>query len=261
MIIKFILFFLTIELFAFGGNTRIESFNRSKQELANIYKELERKTIYCQADFEGNEIVNLNGFVSKNQSYRDKRVEWEHIVPAERFGVNFDEWMNGHSDCKDNNGKNLGNRDCAQKINIEFRRMQSDMYNLFPSIGTVNILRLNYNFVDNLSNGDTFGKCKIKIYSIGKVVEPPEYTKGIIGRTYLYMEKEYPTKMKLTFEERIRFKKWNELYPPDEQECKRSELIKNTQGNENTIVKKACDENNGGNKSIKSKILNYIKIQ
>lgn len=256
MRIKFLFFFLAIELFALGGNTRIESFNKSKKELANIYKELKKKTIYCQADFEGKHITNLNGFVSKNKTYRDNRVEWEHIVPAEKFGVNFDEWKNGNTECKDNKENDLGNRDCAQKTNIEFRRMQSDMHNLFPSIGTVNILRLNYNFVDTLTNGDTFGKCKIRISSVTKEVEPPEYVKGTIGRTYLYMEKEYPTKMKLTFEEKIRFKKWNELYPPNNQECKRAELIKNIQGNENIFVEKACTNNSS---SIKSKILNFIK--
>lgn len=40
--------------------------------------------------------------------------------------------------CIDNRGAPFKGRKCAEKSNITFRLMQSDMYNLFPVIGAVN---------------------------------------------------------------------------------------------------------------------------
>lgn len=247
------LFIFVSNSFAIGGNKRIESFNKAKKELSKIYMNLEKRTIYCKAYFDGKNITNKNGFKSKNNSFRDNRIEWEHVVPAKKFGHKFDAWKKGHKDCFDNKGKKLGNRDCAQKVSEKFRRMQSDMYNLYPAIGTVNIMRADFDFVDSLTNGSYLGSCKIRIYS-GKVL-PPDYAKGKISRAYLYMAEEYPFKMRLSYSERKRFEKWNKLYPATNNECKRGNLIYQKQGNINKILKKSCKNK----KSSSSSLINQVK--
>lgn len=66
---------------------------------------------------------------------------WEHIVPAHAFGQSFKEWREGHPECVNRKGKLFRGRNCAQKVNIKFRYMQADMYNLVLAMGEINSLR------------------------------------------------------------------------------------------------------------------------
>lgn len=68
--------------------------------------------------------------------------------------------------------------------------MQSDLYNLYPAIGSVNALRQNYNFTMLPGASSDFGSCAMKIE--GSKAEPPEKARGRIARTYKYMEWAYP---------------------------------------------------------------------
>lgn len=56
-------------------------------------------------------------------------------------------WRDGHDSCVNSKGKTFKGRKCASKLSKEYRYMQSDMYNLFPAIGSVNALRSNYNLL------------------------------------------------------------------------------------------------------------------
>lgn len=55
---------------------------------------------------------------------------------------------------------------------MEYRYMQSDMYNLYPAIGAVNATRQNYNFQMLPGVPSSFGTCEMKI-EIGKQSRPP----------------------------------------------------------------------------------------
>ena len=130
-----------------SGNTSNQSFNKAKRMLEReVYPE-HRITFYCQAKFDANKnVIWPKGFSSDTYKTRSKNVEWEHIVPAENFGRTFTEWRDGHPECVDSKGKSFKGRKCAEKMNTEYRYMQSDMFNLVPAIGSVNALRQNYNF-------------------------------------------------------------------------------------------------------------------
>lgn len=65
--------------------------------------------------------------------------------------------------------------------------MESDMYNLVLSIGSINALRSNYSF-DFVSDVE-YEMCGMKIGN--RKIEPHEKIRGFIARTYLYMDKEY----------------------------------------------------------------------
>lgn len=60
------------------------------------------------------------------------------MVPAEHFGRTFSEWREGHSSCVNSKGKDFKGRRCTEKANTEYGYMQSDMYNPFPAVGSVN---------------------------------------------------------------------------------------------------------------------------
>lgn len=202
---------------ALAGNETINSFNQSKKHLREIYAD-HRETIYCGAKFNADNTVVLPvGFITPKYEKRSKRIEWEHVVPAENFGRTFPEWRDGHPDCIDSKGKSFKGRNCAEKTNHEYRLMQSDMYNLYPAIGAVNALRSNFNFIElSKETPNIFGSCAMKID--GKKVEPPAKSRGVIARTYFYMEQEYP-RFKISKQMKQLLTVWDKQHPVTEWEC------------------------------------------
>ena len=240
--LKQIVFSLSILLSfpVFAGNSTNDSFSQSKKYLKEVYAD-HRETIYSKAKFNtDNTIILPEGFETKSHQKRSKRIEWEHIVPAENFGRTFSEWRDGHPDCVDSKGKNFKGRKCAEKVNYEYRLMQADMHNLFPAIGSVNAKRSNFNFVELPSNTpNSFGSCAMKIQD--KKAEPPHYAKGIIARTYFYMEDTYP-RYKISHKMRKMLQVWDKEHPVDNWECERAKKIEKIQGNPNNVVKNQCIE-------------------
>lgn len=200
--------------------------------------EKERHTLYCQAEFDRKKnVFALDGFESKKYKKRAKRIEWEHVVPAENFGRNFSEWREGAPQCVNKKGKRYKGRRCAEKANVEFKYMQADMYNLYPAIGSVNATRSNYNFVLLGGTKSSFGSCEMKIEN--KKAEPPKSSRGIIARAYLYMEANY-SNYKMSRQQRQLMTAWHTSHPVKQWECKRAERIKKVQGNSNDVVQQSC---------------------
>ena len=186
-----ILLFGALSFTAQAENETNHSFSKAKKMLErNVYNE-HRETIYCAADFDEKKFVTApSGFTSEKYVKRSKKIEWEHVVAAENFGRNFSEWRDGHKSCVSNKGKDFKGRKCAEKMNTEYRYIQADMFNLFPAIGSVNALRVNYNFVaDNGMSKGSFGSCDMRISN--KKAVPPESSRGRIARTHLYMNETY----------------------------------------------------------------------
>ena len=190
---KHLLIFLSIlflPVHSFSQNTQITSFSKSKKLLLKVYKE-NPITLYCGCKFKGKK-PNLSscGYIPKKDKNRASRIEWEHVVPAHSFGQSFSEWRDGHPKCVNKKGKKFKGRKCAQKINEEYRRMQADMFNLYPAIGEVNGRRSNYSMGIIEGEKREFGKCDVEIKS--RKVEPREEIRGEIARTYMYMDSAYP---------------------------------------------------------------------
>lgn len=242
LFIKTLLFvsLLIVPLLSIAENINVQSFSSAKKKLEKeVYLiEKERLTLYCKAAFDNKKnIVPPIGFKSSKHKKRSTRVEWEHVVPAENFGRNFSEWRTGHSQCVTKKGKPYKGRRCAEKINSEYRYMQADMYNLYPAIGSVNAGRSNYNFVMLANIDNSFGSCAFKIAN--KKAEPPEPSRGMIARAYLYMDDTYSS-YSMSRQQRQLMSAWHSRYPVDRWECKRTERIKAIQGNDNNVVNESC---------------------
>ncbi len=221
------------------GNTTNESYVNAKRLLDhNVYFD-HRVTLYCEAPFDKRRNITLpRGFTTPSDANRARRVEWEHVVPAENFGREFTEWKYGSSACFDN-GRKFRGRNCAERANREFRLMHADMYNLFPSIGAVNKLRSNYPYTEfGPGVRPTFGSCEMKIRH--KKAEPPEASRGEIARAVLYMAWAYPDRVKLKSSYIELMKRWNTRYKVSAWECLRAKRIKAIQGNANPFTEEAC---------------------
>ena len=67
---------------------------------------------------------------------------------------------------------------------------------------------------------------------------PPERSRGIIARAYLYMSYRYQLPLDKNHLEL--YYKWDIEFPPDRNECKRNHLIEKIQGNSNPFMGKRC---------------------
>ena len=219
-------------------NTQITSFSKSKRLLLKLYKD-NPVTLYCGCFYKGKKPdLSSCGYIPKKKNKRANRIEWEHVVPAHAFGKSFLEWRVGHPKCFRKNGKKFKGRKCAEKMNEEYRRMQADMFNLYPAIGEVNGRRSNYSMAIIKGEEREFGKCDVEIKN--KKVEPKDSIRVEIARTYLYMDSVYLGRGIISKKNRKLFDTWNKSDPVDEWECERAKRIEKIQGNRNEVVMRDC---------------------
>lgn len=225
----------------FAKNTRISNFQEAKKFARSIHLE-QPETLYCGCKYK-DKLIDLQscGYTSPKMQYRSNKLEWEHIVPAEAFGQSFKEWREGSSQCV-KRGKKYRGRKCAGK-NSEFARMEADLYNLWPEIGEVNALRSNFSMAELTDSEYSFGNCKVKIFD--RKFEPMDRAKGIVARTYLYMELEYPGRGVISDKNKKLFEAWDKLYPVTSWECKRAQKIEAIQGSQNKVLKERCKKVSG----------------
>ena len=237
-IVAFILL-ISPALMADSGNTTNDSFTTAKKYLEHDIYHDHRTTLYCEAEFNADKSVKLpKGFTSPKYESRSRKIEWEHVVPAENFGRTFSEWRDGHPTCVDKKGKPFKGRKCAELASRDYRLMQADMYNLYPAIGSVNALRQNYNFTQFQSDTpSSFGSCLMKIQD--KKAEPPASARGVIARTYLYFEDAY-RRYRMSDAQRKLMNAWDKTYPLEDWECERACRIQKIQKNTNKILKNKC---------------------
>ena len=231
------------------GNLTLYSFKKAKKLLAkHCYNTKEnRKTIYCSCSYSQDKTVDHAscGYKVFKDTRRAKKIEWEHIVPAHAFGWSFKEWREGDPKCKYTKGKKKGQtfkgRKCAEFVSTDFQRMQADMYNLHPAVGEINSHRSNFSMAEIPTTKNTkkkYGTCDIKIE--GRKIEPSDRIKGLIARTYMYMDKVYPGHGIISRKNRKLFEKWDEKFPITKWECERSLIIENLQKNKNEILSSRC---------------------
>jgi deoxyribonuclease-1 len=231
-----------IDLPATEGNTKIASFDKSKNLLEKMYISARHFTeFYCGSTYDEDFKLDhsKSGFHFRKNEARANRVEWEHIVAAESFGQSFAEWRDGHPDCVDSKGQPYKGRKCAAKASKQFELMEADMYNLVPAIGEVNGDRSNYRFDMIQGEKREYGKCNMEIED--RIAEPPDDKFGDIARTYMYMEAAYGRGVIAQSNIKL-FEAWNKMDPVDKWECERARLVEKIQGNKNMILEKACKE-------------------
>lgn len=233
-------------------NTFNNSFNKSKKILEkDVFNSLslERKSMYCGCDYtEDKKVISESCWFVTSWKYtsRWEKIEWEHVVPAENFWRSFVEWRDGDSECVDSKWKFFNWRNCARKVNENFRLMEADMYNLLPVIWEVNWLRSNYNIAMLSSSDYNFWKCSSKIQKWSTwnneawKFEPRDEIKGWVARVYLYMDYSYPKANILWNKTKQLVGAWNKMYPTTEKECNWYKNIKKVQGNENIVLKELC---------------------
>lgn len=213
------------------GNKTIEDFQQAKEIAATLYRD-HPVTFYCQCPFSGKKIDLTSCPFPVEPSERAKRVEWEHIVPAAKFGHKFAAWKTGNPACLGKNGKRYKGRKCAQKVSTEFRFMEADLYNLVPAVGSVNQARGSLAMAETTHHPQRL--CKLELGK--KTAIPDEDLRGVIARAYLYMDQAYPEVKLLSAAEKRVYESWHEQHAPSELEKKHAQRIAQIQGNTNPYL-------------------------
>lgn len=219
-----------------AGNMTIDSFSKAKKLLLNKVYYDHRVSFYCDCPFKSDQtIVSTDKFSPITKHFkRSIRVEWEHVVPAQSFGQSFKEWREGAEGCVDRNGKSFKGRKCAEKISMEYRHMQADLYNLTPADGQINALRSNYSYAMIPGESRQFGNCDFEIEN--QKVEPRPEIRGDIARIYFYMDDAYPGHGIISKKNLKLFQAWDRQDPIDDWERERAKRIEAIQGNKNRFV-------------------------
>ena len=71
--------------------------------------------------------------------------------------------------------------------------------------------------------------------------EPMDLDKGVVARTYMYMDLSYPNRGIISDKNRKLFDVWDKLYPANKWECERARIIESMQGNQNQILEARCN--------------------
>lgn len=208
-------------------NSSTLNFQDSKRVLRTMFLSLQARTLYCQCRLvlSGRELG-----VDDSCSYRPREspaVNWEHVVPASRFGQLRPCWSG--EGCKGKRG-----RRCCQVSDPCFNRMEADLHNLHAALNDLNYDRNNFMFGDVSGEERRYGSCDFEIDSRRRIAEPAPQIRGDIARSYLYMSWRYG--FYLTDGEKMLFLRWNIEDPPDEAERKLEAARRRLQGNGNPFV-------------------------
>lgn len=216
-------YFLIIICF-FQSIAYTESFDQSKKILKNIYTD-HQTTFYCGCNYayenKENSIDRSScGYEPRiaitkkgNPNERARRIEWEHIMPAENFGKHLPCWKEG------------GRKACQS--DPVFQKMEADMMNLVPAIGELNGDRSNYRYGANEPKIGQYGQCNFEVdFEANRAYVRPEI-RGDIARVYLYMSKKY--NINLSKQETQMMEAWDKLDPIDEWEKEKIKLVRQYQ--------------------------------
>jgi deoxyribonuclease I len=210
------------------------SFSKSKRTLKNIYLQSNKnRTLYCSCSFDTNKQIDHDSCkysprIKSNK--RSQQLEFEHVVSAHLLGKNLECWK--EPICSKRDGKKYGGRKCCSKVSGEFQQMQSDMHNLFPTVGEVNGDRSNFVFGEIDGEEREYGECDFEVAE--RIAEPNKSIRGDIARSYFYMSHQYKMEIPDNYEEMLR--EWHLSDPPDEWERDRNSLIEDVQGNRNLFI-------------------------
>lgn len=197
----------------------IGSFTKAKKLATEIYSE-RPIAFYSSCDYYevGGILTPVHsscGYVTRSDTTRSKRIEWEHVVSMWELAHELDCWKEG------------GRENCSS--DDKFKQMETDLQNLVPTIGEVNNDRSNFEHSIIENEDRVYGQyVDIEVDFTNRLFEPRPEVRGDIARIYFCMQKKYGLEYS---DERTRlYYGWKESDPVDSWEKIRSEKINEIQG-------------------------------
>lgn len=234
---KFLTLFLTFSLLNISY-AKPESFRKSKKILSKIYKELDSKTFYCDCEYKGKKVnkksCGYKGKLKKNGTEyfkkRSEKIEWEHVFPVSKAIGAFPECVI--------KGKKLSRKKCL-KVSKGFRKLEADLHNLVPAVGSLNAFRSNLSYSGMPVSKKEWGQCVFQ--KEGRKISIKDDIKGDIARIYFYLNMKYPQVGVISNKNKKLFQAWDKLDKVSEKECKLNKLKTKYQKDDNPFISKHCN--------------------
>lgn len=234
---KIFIFFLTFNLAFSSYAAPPKNFTQAKKIVKQIFKD-HRLTLYCNCKYDNYGKINHKSCNMQpiKHMYRANRLEFEHIMPMSSITKQFK--CGREKICIGKSRKKYSGRACCRKINPKYRKIEAELFNLWPVVGSINRERLDYRFTKFSSKVFTpenfFDNCPILIDDNLRAVEPRDEIKGLVARASLFMAKKYD--IKLSKQQENLFNAWNKKYPPDEWELTWAKRITEITGYPNEFI-------------------------
>ncbi len=175
-------------------------------------------TLYCDQSFS-----------TRSRKARAKAdVNAEHVFPMS--------WVTKDLQC--------GSRKQCQKNSAQFRKIETDLHNIYPAKRDVNKARSNYRFGDVAGEAREFGSCDFEVDRKRRIAEPTPGKRGEIARAMRYLVAQYDlslhkkTQYDLSLHKKTErlLRQWDKEDPPSAEEKRREAIIHKLQGRENKFI-------------------------
>lgn len=219
------LFMFLFVLFPFAIQAAPADFDAAKRIAQKIYSD-EVADFYCNCQIrwvggKGQPDLRSCGYQVRKNGPRAQRIEWEHVVPAQQFGVGRACWRQG------------GREQCGY-TDQTFRQMEADLFNLKPALGEVNGDRAHFRFAELPEIPAQHGACPVRIDFKRQLAQPRAEIRGDIARIYFYMADRY--QLKLSDAEQQLFLRWHQQDPVDDRELALMRRTAQHMGHQNEFV-------------------------
>ena len=199
----------------------------AEKQLNRIYKLGGKfETLHCGCTFDKIKQVSTNlckrGSKKLLKNKESRTLEWVTMMPEYVFGKSRKCWKKNL--CVRSDGTKVKGAQCCSEVSPKYKKMESDMHNLFPAINKLHSTE---------EKPDPFfgGKWEYE-FCPGEM--PAINIKGDIARAYLYMSYQYKIELKEGQENKLR--KWHFEDPPGDWEKNRNDRIEAIQGNRNPFI-------------------------
>ena len=200
----------------------------AEKQLNRIYKLAGKfETLHCGCTFDKIKQVSTDICKrgrSKNplKNNKSRTLQWVTMMPEYVFGKSRKCWTKNL--CVRRGGFKVKGAQCCSEVSPKYKKMESDMHNLFPAI---NKLHSTEETSDSFFGG-------MWEYEFCSGETPAINIKGDIARAYLYMSYQYKIDLQEGRENKLR--KWHFEDPPDDWEENRNDRIEAIQGNRNPFI-------------------------
>jgi len=231
----YLLLFITLTLFARGYESPD---NRSQAKNVLMMMHLDYKVTAvnsCQYDYDKSSCMDksmVNG-TSCQMEEQNLTMRWMQVVPDTFYGREYS--CMAQQPCTNIFSKKaFGGPMCCRRIDVTYRKMEADLFNLIPVVSLLAEQQNGRIFYDVVKVDVMLGKVKAD----QQYLEPPDETKGNIARVYLYMDETYD--LHLSAKQKETYLRWHQKDAVDAKECDLGQLILKVQGGNNHWIEEGC---------------------
>ncbi|MEC7785647.1 MAG: endonuclease [Nitrospinota bacterium] len=197
----------------------------AEKQLNRIYQLAGKlRTFHCGCVFDKIKQVFPNICANDSKVTLEKKtsrtLEWVSMMPIHIFGEPLRCWTKNL--CARSNGLKAKGAQCCSEVSPKFKKMESDMHNIFPVVNNLTSIDENFDF------GGMWE------YQFCSGESPSLNIRGDIARAYFYMSYQYKISLSEDLEDLMR--KWHFDDPPDKWEERRNDRIEGIQGNRNLFI-------------------------